>query len=132
MIEVLAKVVVFLAACYFVLLGVVALTKPAHGKRFLLGFAGSPFKHYAEMLVRLLVGGAFISHSTKMGHSVMFLGFGWLLVATTVPLMLVPWRLHRQFTEKTVPLATRYMGAIGLSSFVAGVFTLYSMTIGAA
>lgn len=121
MIELLAGLVVALTAAYFLALGGTCFVAPALARRFLLGFAGSAGAHYLELALRVAVGAAFLVQAPKMPLPALFTGFGWLLVVTSLGLLLVPWRWHRRFTEATVPQATRHLGLIGFSCVLAGV-----------
>lgn len=45
---------------------------------------------------------------------------GWVLLATTLLLALLPWRLHRNFASWSVPIATRRMALVGVGALAAG------------
>lgn len=120
MIEFLALAVVEVVGIYFAVLGVAALFAPAFAKRFLLGFAHSPLKHYGEMLARLIVGGAFLLHAPRMPFPAAFSAFAWLLILTTAFLLLVPWQWHQRFARRTVPQAIRHITLIGLCALLLG------------
>ncbi len=120
----LAHVVVVLTALYLIALGIAALFIPSRAARFLGGFAHSAGAHYAELVVRLLVGGAFIVNAPLMQFAEVFNVFGWVLVVTSAVLLAIPWRLHRRFAEKAVPRAMRYVKLVGLASLAFGIFVL--------
>ncbi len=116
MIEVLALAIVLAVSIYFVALGVASLLAPALAKQFLLGFANSSLGHYSELLVRIIVGGAFLIHSQRMLFPAVFDAFGWVLIVTTACLLFVPWRWHQRFAQRSVPVATRHIASIGVCS----------------
>jgi hypothetical protein len=120
MATVLPLAVVALAALYLCGLGVVSLVAPSRASIFLLGFAQTPRVHYFELLMRLVVGWALVEHSPRMALSSAFGFFGWVLFLTTVLLFLLPWRWHRRFAERAVPLFTRYIAIIGGVSILLG------------
>ena len=124
MTEMLASGVVVLTGLYLVGLGAVSLVTPAQASRFLLGFAGSATAHYAELLIRLLVGGAFLLHSSHMLFSAVFVLFGWALVTTTAVLAIVPWQWHHRFAQRSVPHALRHLKLVAIASLVLGGFVL--------
>ena len=126
-IEVLALAVVAGAALFFLALGGVALLAPSRASRFLLGFAATPSKHYAELAVRFLVGTAFIISAPRALHGDLFSIFGWLLLGTTAALVLIPWRWHRSFASRAVPEALRFLPLIGVCSAVLGVLVLWAV-----
>lgn len=124
MIEVLALTVVLLTGLYFIALAAVSLLMPVRSNRFLLGFADSPLKHYAELFLRFVVGAAFVIYAPRMLFSEGFTLFGWVLLVTTACLLLIPWRWHHRFAQQAVPRATRHITLIGLSSLALGGFIM--------
>lgn len=128
-IEVLALTVVISAGLFFVSLGCVSLLAPSHAGRFLLGFADSPTKHYAELAVRFLVGGAFVLGAPRARVSGMFSLLGWVLLATTAGLLLIPWRWHHRFARRAVPEALRFLPLVGTASVLLGGLVLWSVFV---
>ena len=130
MIEILTHVVVVLAGLYFIALAAASLLLPAQANRFLLGFADSAFKHYAEMFLRIVVGVALILHAPRMLHPGVFALFGWLLLVTSACLLLVPWRWHHRFAQYVLPRATRHITLIGVVSLLLGGLILAAVVRG--
>lgn len=118
---------VALAGLYCVLLGAVALAIPAHASRFLAGLAGTLPRHAIELALRLCIGGAFVSHAPQLRWPLFGWVFGGLLLVTTSVLMLVPWRRHRAFAQRTVPQALRHPSALGLAALALGLLILVSL-----
>ncbi len=130
MIGFLAASGVVLLGAYFVALGSVALLRPETARRFLFGFAGTPMAHYSELTARLLAGGTLVVHSPSMAFPTAFSAFGYLLLATTAFLLLVPWRWHRHFAQRAVPRALRHLGLLGISSLALGATILAALARG--
>jgi hypothetical protein len=132
MIDTLALVGVVLTCTYFLGLGAVALLVPGQAKRFLLGFARTARAHYAEMLMRLVIGGSLVGYGPHMfaAHAVGL--FGWVILVTTAGLLLLPWRWHHRFAQRVVPPATRYITVIGWCSLALGGLLLAALVRGAA
>ena len=130
MIEHFALAVVVLIALYFIALGTASLIAPTFAKRFLLGFAESALVHYIELLVRLVVGVAFLINAPRMLFADGFNVFGWLLVVTSAALLLVPWQWHHRIASKSVPQALRYLTFIGLCSLAFGGFIIVATARG--
>lgn len=120
MLLVAAKAILVAVSIFFLLLGVVALNRQNHAKRFLLDFASSAPKHYAELGVRFVVGSAMLLVAPHSIYSAALTAFGWLLIVTTVLMTIVPWRVHRRFAEAAVPQALRFLPLIGAISVVLG------------
>jgi len=124
-----AKTTLVPVALFFLVLGVIALIRPDNAKRFLLGFATSAPKHYAELAARLLAGGAMLIAAPHSTQATGLTVFGWLLIGTTAVMALVPWRIHRRFAETSVPQALRFLPMIGIASLVLGGLLLWSVFI---
>lgn len=93
---------------------------------FLRGFASSAATHCLELLVRLVVGLAFLVQAPSAATPASFTTLGWALVATTACLLLVPWRWHRKFAQRTVPQVLRYLSLIAVVSLLMGGIILWS------
>ncbi|EJI83853.1 putative esterase [Alishewanella aestuarii B11] len=120
MIALLALLLVSLTGGYLVALGLVALLRPQQAQSFLLGFASSARLHYLEIVIRMLVGLAFIYSAEYVFSARAFTGFGWLLVLTSLPLLLLPWQWHRHFAAKAVSASRHYLAFIGGGCLNAG------------
>lgn len=112
----LAQWIVALLSGYFSAFGFLALIKPERVKTFLLAFAQSPKAHITEMACRLVAGMALILNAENMKWALVFSVFGWVLIGTTLGLLVVPWQKHRQFAQRFVPPALKYIVLIGISS----------------
>lgn len=130
MINLLASILVLLAAFYLIGFAGLLLVSPARGKRFLGEFASSAFTHYLELAIRLIAGVAILLYAPQMLFSGFFVILGWVLVMTTVGLFAVPWQWHRRFAQWGVPHATRHLRLIAVASFVFGGFVLVSVMLG--
>ena len=124
---VVAKAIVFLGALFFLALGAAALVRPAIARAFLLGFANTAVKHYAELLARVLVGGSLLVVARESAYPTAFSAFGWLLIGTTAVMALVPWRVHDRFARSAVPKSLRFLPLIGISSLLIGAALLWAM-----
>lgn len=126
----LAAVIVVLAGIWLIGLAVAAIAKPDFVKQFFDKFASSAFTHFLEMFLRLIVGAAFVIYSPQMRFSVIFTVFGWLLILTTAVLMFVPWRLHRRFADRSLPMVTSRMMLFAIVSTFGGIIILSSVILG--
>lgn len=120
MLETLALTLIVLTALYLCALAAASLIVPAKANHFLRGFASSARVHYVELSARLLVGAALLVYAPHMFASGVFTLFGWVLVLTTVCLLLLPWRWHRRFAQQAVTWAIAYIKVIGVFSLVLG------------
>ncbi len=125
---------VFVVAFASFLLGlaVTIYARPSRAARFLNAFASSAGAHYAEQAVRLVMGGSLVLFSSEMWQPNLFRLFGWIIVATTVGLLCIPWQWHRRFARWVVPPVIRHMKLYGFGVAVLGGFLLYSVCAGSA
>jgi hypothetical protein len=130
--EALSQLGVLAAAAFLLLQGAWALCRPQAVRSFLDGFASSAAAHFVELGVRIVVGVAFLGAAPRAALPDAFTAFGWLLLGTSLPLLLVPWRWHRRFARWAVPLATRWMPPYALGCLVAGVLILGGLLGGGA
>lgn len=118
---------VLTAGIYLLALGMSSIVRPESTQRFLSGFAGSAPAHFVELFTRLVLGAAFIAAAPGLAFSPLFVVFGWMLVATTLILVALPWRWHCRFARWSVPIATRHMGLFGIGSLAGGIVVLYAL-----
>jgi hypothetical protein len=112
---------------FLVGLTVVAFAKPAVAERFFMSFASSARAHYAEQVIRLLIGTSLVIRSAEMWQPKVFWFVGWAIVLSSLVLILSPWQWHQRFGEKVRPMLIRRMKlfAVGLLAF--GVLLLYGV-----
>ncbi len=121
-----AGVIVVAAGVWLIGLAGAMLVVPTVTKRFLMSFASSARWHYTEQLLRLVAGVAFIVYAPGTQLPRAFAVFGWIIVVTGTALLVLPWRWHRRFAERVVPLAIRHLKLHALGSFVLGVVILWA------
>ncbi len=115
--------------CLFLIgLAVVIVTRPAPAERFLRSFATSAQAHYTEQGLRLLVGAAVVTFADSMRHPELFKLFGWLIVISTVGLLLIPWQWHHKFSTRVMPPVYRHMRLFALGALALAAFILYGMS----
>jgi protein-S-isoprenylcysteine O-methyltransferase Ste14 len=122
--KVLSGTLVTLLGVLLTAFAVLIAIKPKLAEQFLRSFASSPRAHYSEQLLRLIAGGALVSFAPWMWHPDLFRVLGWLIVATALVLLLLPWRWHNTFGTWAIPLVIRYMKlyAVGASALAILIF----------
>ena len=121
MTDLLAGAVVVGAGLYLVALGICCFIQPRLAAKFLLGHASSGFLHYLELAIRLLVGASLVQRAPAIFYPAFFSVSGWILIGTTIVLLMVPWRWHREFAQQAVPLALRHIKLLGIASIAIGI-----------
>ena len=127
MIQTAANAIILLTSIYFILLGLAALFRPKLVGLFLLAFAKTPARHYAELSVRLIAGAAFIAVAPSAPYPQFFAIIGRILVGTTALMIFLPWKLHDMIARRSVPKALPYLPFIGLVSLAFGGFVFTSL-----
>lgn len=130
MADTLALVALVLAGAYLLWLAGLCLFAPARATRFLDGFASSARAHYLELAIRLAIGAALLQYAPRMMYPDLFQFVGWVLVASTILLLAIPWHWHHAIARRAVPLATAHLRLFGLSSAAMGGFVLASILRG--
>jgi hypothetical protein len=125
-----ATVVVVAFGVFLIAFTGVAFAKPALAERFLMLFARSVRTHYAEQVIRLLVGAALVVLSPAMWQPKMFWLLGWAIVVTSAVLMCVPWQWHHRLGERMLPMLVRHLRLYAVGAFALGALLLYGVFAG--
>ena len=125
--KLLSGVVVVTFGLSLIGLAVTIFARPRLAERFLNSFASSARAHYAEQVLRLLVGASMVVFSPEMWQPDLFRIVGWLIVVTAIGLLCIPWQWHHRFAKWVVPPVIRHMKIYALGVFAFGVFLLYSV-----
>jgi uncharacterized protein YjeT (DUF2065 family) len=125
----LSGLVVVASATLLIGLTVLVFAKPRVAERFFRGFASSARTHFAEQVFRVLFGGALVVYSSAMWQTDVFKFIGWLIVISSVLLMVFPWQWHHRFAEKILPVFIQYMRLYAVGSFAFGAVILYAVFV---
>jgi len=126
----LALIPVVLAGLYLIGLALLALAAPRAAERFLATLASTAVAHVVELVLRLTVGVALLLYAPRMLFPTVFTAFGWVLVASTLGMLLMPWQWHRRFARWSVPRAVRHLPLFALGSLGGGVLLLLAVARG--
>lgn len=108
-------------------MAVLCVAAPGRARRFLGGFASSARAHYLELGLRLVAGAALVLFSPSMHLAEIFRLFGWVIIATSVALLCIPWRWHQRFAGRVVPIVNQYLGVYAVGNLALGVLLLYGI-----
>lgn len=122
-----AKIIVAIVAAYLIGLGAIALAHADTAKRYLLAHAASPLAHYLELSIRATCGWAILTMSPYVLVPGIFKMVGWVILISTAVLLVLPWRVHRNFAKWSVPQAVQYMNLIAIGSLVGGLLMAYAL-----
>jgi hypothetical protein len=121
----LAGIVVITFGIFLIGLSGLAFAQTVLAERFFMSFASSARAHYMEQAFRLLIGAALIVLSPAMSQGSVFRVIGWVLVISSVALILLPWRWHQRFARRVLPTLIRHMRLYAVGLFGFGVLLLY-------
>ena len=128
----ITTIFVFLFALFLVLLALASFFLPKRASMFLNGFAASLRAHLIEMFLRLCAGGSLVIVSKRMAFSEWFYIAGWLIVVTSLLLLLIPWKWHNAFAKIVVPPLTNRVWVFGIFSLPLGLFIIFALAVGSA
>ena len=123
----LAGIVVVATSLWLVGFAILIVVTPSRAKPFLRRFASSARAHYTEQVLRLIAGVGIVAFSAQMRFPEILSAFGWLIVVTSIGLLLVPWRWHHRFGQWAIPLAIRYIYLYAIGSFALGTVILIAL-----
>jgi hypothetical protein len=123
----LSGIVVVVSALLLIGVAVLVFGKPAAAERFFRSFASSARTHFAEQFFRVVFGGSLVIYSSAMWQAGAFWLIGWLLVVSSVLLMLLPWQWHHRFGQKIMPRFIQHMWLYAIGSFAFGAAILYAV-----
>lgn len=120
-----ALLILWLASLYLLGLGMLILFARPRAQRFLEGFAQTPRANWAESVLRMLVGLAFVIAAPALDHPLLVQLFGAFLAGTALLLVLFP-GLHRRFAAPAVASVVPFLPLLGIASIVmAAALALY-------
>jgi hypothetical protein len=129
-VSIFAAIVVVVFGFFLIGLACVAFAKPVIAERFFTSFASSARAHYTEQVFRLLIGASIVVLSPAMWQTDLFRIAGWLIVISTVGLLLTPWRWHHRFGQQVIPLLVRHLRLYAVGLIVFGVLLLLGVFCG--
>jgi hypothetical protein len=127
--QVAAVVVVAFGLLLIVFTGV-AFAKPAIAEAILMRFASSARTHYAEQIVRLLIGAALVVLSPAMWQPTMFWLIGWAIVVGSAALICVPWHWHHRLGQRMLPIVVRHLGLYAVGTLIFGALLICGVFAG--
>ena len=126
-ITVIAGGVVALAVLWLIGVAALSVFAPQKAARFLSGFASSARAHFLEQALRIIAGAGFILFASEMRYTDVFRAFGWILVVTSVLMLIMPWQWHQRFAGWVVPVVTRNLKLYGLGALMLAGLIIYAM-----
>ncbi|GAA4363835.1 hypothetical protein [Kangiella marina] len=123
----IAETIVWLFALGLILFEIIVLVDKSKAISFLNAFVKTPWHHFLEQTLRLIVGGAIVVHAPHMAFSEFFGIFGWVIIITSLMLVGLPWRWHHNFAKKIIPTIIKLIHFYGILCLALGIFIIYCL-----
>ncbi|MCB1609906.1 MAG: hypothetical protein KDI71_23335 [Xanthomonadales bacterium] len=127
MISHLAAAVVIAFAAFMIGLGLLIILRPKLSARFLLAFASSARAHFLEQGLRLLFGTALLLRAPQMAQGWLFEWLAWVVIVTTLGLLVFPWRWHQRFAQRVLPTVVRFQIVYAFGLWGMGIWLLFGV-----
>lgn len=104
MITELAKWIVIIFGAFIIFVGFVMLFRPTKAREILQKAGSTNLINYTEITIRLIPAIALVVFADYSKYPLAFVIFGWIMIATSLVLYLVPRRVHHSFSMKSADL----------------------------
>lgn len=125
--QLISTIIVAMFAIGLISFELIALTARPKAVQLLEAFAKTPFHHFLEQALRLVIGASLVVVSPHMLLTNIFLVFGWVMLITSLALIGLPWHWHKKFAQKVIPPVIKFIHVYGTLSLTLGIFTLYCL-----
>jgi uncharacterized membrane protein YfcA len=123
-----AKWTTILFGVFIILVGFLMLFAPKKARAILRKAGSTNFINYAEITIRLSPAIAMISYADFSKLPIAFKIFGWIMVATSVILYIVPRKTHHRFSMKSADrLKPIYFQLISPFAMLLGGLIIYNV-----
>ncbi len=126
--ETIAKFVIISFGVYFIAAGLLMAFRPQKVRSILRKAGSTAFINNAELSIRTIPGIAFLVYAENSQFPFVFQLVGWFILISSLVLMLIPRRLHHQFsTSSAAILKPLYFQMISPFSFLIGGLIIYTV-----
>jgi hypothetical protein len=122
---ILTGCVMVIFALYLISLLIITIWNKEIAVNYFSSFASSARAHYLEQILRLIVGMSMLSFSKSMLYAQFFEMFAWIIVLSTIVLILIPWTWHNKLGKRVIPLTIQNLKFYAVSASLFGIFILY-------
>lgn len=123
-----AKWTTILFGVFIILVGFLMLFAPKKARAILRKAGSTNFINYAEITIRLIPAIAMILYADFSKLPIAFKIFGWIMVATSVILYIVPRKTHHRFSMKSADrLKPIYFQLISPFAMLLGGLIIYNV-----
>jgi len=122
------KLIVILFGLFIIFAGFIMLLNPEKARRIVSRAGSTIFINYAELILRMSAGIALILSAENSKSEFLFQILGWFITVSSVIIMIVPRKLHHQYSVKSAKIIKpNYFRIISPFSFLFGGFLIYAV-----
>ena len=122
---ILSGCVMVVFGLYLISLLIITIVNKKIAVNYFSSFASSARAHYLEQMLRLIVGTSMLLFSKSMLYAQFFEMFAWIIILSTIALILIPWTWHNKLGKRVIPLTIRNLKFYAVSASIFGIFILY-------
>ena len=126
---IVAGIITGLFSLSLIALLIVTLLKKETAVAFLSSFASSAKAHYIGQFYRLVVGLGLFIYADHMLFSGLFKIFGGALIASSLLLIILPWKWHNKLGKWAGPIVIKHIVIYAVSAFLLGLLILYCVIV---
>ena len=124
----------WLFTCGLIAFELLILIDKTKAQQFLEAFVKNLRYHFLEQGLRLIVGVAFVIHSsasqTQETPYIKFFNYlGWAIILSSLLLIILPWRWHQKFAQTVIPTVVKWIQFYGFLCFLLAAFIMYSLLL---
>lgn len=123
--RILSGTVMVIFGLYLISLLIITILNKKVEVKYFSSFASSARAHYIEQILRLIVGLSMLLFSRSMLYAHFFEIFAWIIILSTIILILIPWPWHNKLGKWAIPFTIRNLKFYAVSASIFGVFILY-------
>lgn len=122
---ILSGSVIVIFGLYLIGLLIITILNKKIAVSYFSSFASSARAHYLEQILRLIIGVSMLSFSKSMLYARFFEIFAWIIIFSTIVLILIPWTWHNRLGKRVIPLTIQHLNFYAVSASILGAFILY-------
>lgn len=129
MIEIFSKYTLILFGAFFIVAGLIMLLKPETVRNTIKKAGSTKFINYAELLIRMIPGLAFVLYAEYSNYSIHFKIIGYFIIFSSIIILLIPRKIHHRFSVQCAEiLKPTYLRLISPISIIVGFTLIFSVT----
>ena len=123
------KLIVILFGLFIISAGFIMLLNPEKARQILQKAGSTNVINFTELGLRLIAGVALVLSADEAKFESFFRILGWFIAVSSVIIMIIPRRLHHQYSVKAAEiLKPNYFRMVSPMAFLFGGFLIYAVS----